>query len=1088
MVIKNKFSKRCECCGDQVGVGEGFAFVEKGTWHTVCKSTACHRKLGLSMDQNRDNVRKLTEDGKIIMGYDKNAITLLRSMPGARWNPGEKHWTVSVKTEDLDRVIEIADQLKLDVPDSLRNRASVGTVDSQEAEKRAKRVRVDGSPLYDFQKDGVRFLALHNRALMADDMGLGKAQPVDEMVLTPTGWTKIGYLKVGSSVIGSNGKSTIVTGRFPQGELDIYEIKFNDGSSTRCSIDHLWNVQTPNDRVRSGEYRTMTLGQIMDKGIFDKNHNSKWFIPVVEPVCFDDCMNVKLPLDPYLMGVLLANGSFRHHTINHSGNNEQRNAFLKLIPEFCELNKQNDVTYNFIIKEKYYGEFSKNYMTEIAITTGLQGKYSYEKFIPEEYMFSTIENRLSLLQGLMDNDGTVSEDGMVSEYNTTSKQLADNVVSLVQSLGGIARLSTREPKYKYKNKKKTGRTDYRIRIKLQPNMVPFRIESKLSRHIAPTKYLPSRAISSIEKVGEEDCICIRVDAKDSLYVTKNYIVTHNTVQALVAIPEKSRVLVTCPSAVKYNWRDEIQLWRPDYSIRIVKGKKDDNIVPAEGEIVIVNYDILPKWLMPSIDSGKINRKGDPILVADIPSDKRSGLSETIVIFDEGHLAKNYKAQRTQKVTQLSKNVAKVWVLTGTPLMNRPFDLWGVLCAFGMYPLGGFSKFVNLFNGSCGKHGGYEFGLPTQEVVERMKKVMIRRLKKDVLKDLPPKTYQRIEVDCSSRSLNKELKELAQEIADAQGMNFDADDFSMLDLDTIPDFNTFSRVRALLAKAKIPAMLNLIEEHEETDTPVVVFSAHRAPIDELASRDGWDVITGDTSAEDRQNVVRRFQCGELKGVGLTIKAGGVGLTLTRASNAIFVDLDWTPSWNIQAEDRICRIGQKSDNVTIKRLVSSHPLDLHIQNIIEYKVKLAYMALDNDYVFKGKVSSQKSDFVDIKEESDEELSERIRNAEYEANREYYSQKIRRVAERESERVSHVPEPELTEERKSLLRGALGHLCSVCDGAFLRDGMGFNKPDACIGHWMASIDMETAEDDIYRVLERILVRYRKTQLTGKFDGIWS
>jgi SWI/SNF-related matrix-associated actin-dependent regulator of chromatin subfamily A-like protein 1 len=737
MVIKNKFSKRCECCGEQVGVGDGFAFVKNGTWHTVCKSTACHRKLGVSMDQNRDNVRKLTEDGKVIMGYDKNAITLLRSMPGARWNPDEKHWTVSVKTEDLDRVIEIADQLKLDVPDSLRNRASVGTVFSQEAEKRAERVRVDGSPLYDFQKDGVRFLALHNHALLADDMGLGK-----------------------------------------------------------------------------------------------------------------------------------------------------------------------------------------------------------------------------------------------------------------------------------------------------------------------------------------------------------------TVEALVAIPENSRVMVTCPSAVKYNWRDEIQLWRPDYSIRIIKGKKDDNIVPAEGEIVIVNYDILPKWLMPSIDSGKINRKGDPILVADIPSDKRSGLSETIVIFDEGHLAKNYKAQRTQKVTQLSKNVAKVWVLTGTPLMNRPFDLWGVLCAFGMYPLGGFSKFVNLFNGSCSKYGGYEFGLPTQEVVERMKRVMIRRLKKDVLRDLPPKTYQRIEVDCSSRSLNKELKELAQEIADAQGINFDADDFSMLDLDTLPDFNAFSRVRALLAKSKIPAMLNLVEEHEETDTPVVIFSAHRAPIDELANRDGWDVITGDTSSEDRQDVVRRFQAGELKGVGLTIKAGGIGHTLTRASNAIFVDLDWTPSWNIQAEDRICRIGQKSNNVTIKRLVSSHPLDIHIQNIIEYKVKLAYMALDNDYVFKGgqKVSSKKSDFVDLKEESDEELSERIRKAEYEANREYYSQKIRRVAERESERVSHVSEPELTEERKSLLRGALGYLCSVCDGAFVKDGMGFNKPDACIGHWMNSIDMETAEDDIYRVLERILVRYRKTQLAGKFDGIWS
>lgn len=1089
MVIKNKFSKRCECCGDQVGVGDGFAFVKNGTWHTVCKSKACHKRLGVEMNQNRDNVRKLTEDGKVLMGYDKEALVLLRSMPGARWNPDEKHWTVSVKTEDLDRVIEIADKIKLDVPDSLRNRAAVGTVDSQEAEKRAERVRVDGSPLYDFQREGVRFLALHNHALLADDMGLGKAQPVDEMVLTPNGWTRIGYLKVGSSVIGANGKSTIVTGRFPQGELDIYEIKFNDGSSTRCSIDHLWNVKTPNDRVRDGKYRTMTLGQIIEKGIFDKSHNSKWFIPIVEPVCFDDNMNVELPLDPYLMGSLLANGSFRYRNVNHNGSNEQRNAFLKLIPEFCELNKRNDITYNFIIKEEYNGKFSKNYMTEIAITTGLHGKYSYEKFIPEEYMFSTVENRLSLLQGLMDNDGTVSEDGMVSEYNTTSKQLANDIVSLVQSLGGIARLSTREPKYEYKNKKMTGRTDYRIRIKLQPNMVPFRIESKLSRHVVPTKYLPARAISSIEKVGKEECICIRVDAKDSLYVTKDYIVTHNTVQALVAIPEKERILVVCPSAVKYNWRDEIQLWRPDYSVRIVKGKKDDNIVPEENEIVIVNYDILPSWLMPTKDSGEVNRKGKPILVAEIPSDKLEGLKDTIVIFDEGHLAKNYKAQRTQKVTQLSKNVAKVWVLTGTPLMNRPFDLWGVMCAFGMYPLGGFNKFVSLFNGSYSQYGGYEFGLPTQEVVERMKKVMLRRLKKDVLKDLPPKTYQRIEVDCSSRALNKELKELAQSIADAQGVSFDANDLSMLDLDTIPDFNAFSRVRALLAKAKIPAMLNLVEEYEESDTPVVVFSAHRAPIDELANREGWAVITGDVSAEERQDVVRRFQAGELKGVGLTIKAGGVGLTLTKASHAIFVDLDWTPSWNIQAEDRICRIGQNSDNVIIKRLVSSHPLDIHIQNIIEYKVKLAYMALDNDYVFKGgeKVSEKKSNFVELKEESDEELAQRIRRAEFAANEKYYKNKIRRVSERESERVKDVPMPVLTDDRKKLLRGALGYMCSVCDGAWTKDGMGFNKPDACIGHWMNSIDMDNADDDIYRTLERILVRYRHTQLEDSFGQIW-
>jgi len=736
MVIKNKFSKRCESCGVQVGVGKGFAFVKNGTWHTVCSSTACHRKVGMNIDKNRDNVRKLTEDGKVIMEYDPKALVLLNSMPGARWNPDEKYWSVSTKTGDLERVIEIADQLKLDVPDSLRNRAIVGTTDSQEAEKRASRVRLDGSPLYDFQKDGVRFLSLHDQALLADDMGLGK-----------------------------------------------------------------------------------------------------------------------------------------------------------------------------------------------------------------------------------------------------------------------------------------------------------------------------------------------------------------TVQGLVAIPDNSRVIVVCPSAVKYNWRDEIALWRPDYSVRIIKGKKDDNIIADYGEIVIVNYDILPKWLIPSRDSGKKNRKGDPILEADIPTEKLSGLKETIVIFDEGHLVKNYKAKRTQKVTQLTKNVSKVWVLTGTPLMNRPFDLWGVLCAFNMYPLGGFNKFVSLFNGnSSGRYGGYKFGMPTQEVVERMKRVMLRRLKSEVLKDLPPKTYQKIEVDCSSRALNRELKEFAEMLADSQGIN--SDDLSMLDLDSIPDFDAFTKVRAILAKAKIPSLLSIVEEYEESDTPVVVFSAHRAPIYELAKRDGWDVITGDTEPEKRIEIVKKFQSGGLKGIGLTIKAGGVGLTLTKASHAIFVDRDWNPSWNIQAEDRICRIGQKSKNITIKLITSSHPLDIHIENIIEHKIKLAYLALDNHYVFDGKtdVEKKKDEFVSVVNETDDELRARIKKAEYIANQEYYKEKIRRVSSRECERVSDVDMPELTDERKRLLSGALGYMCGVCDGARLKDGAGFNKPDACIGHWMNSIDMETADDDIYRTLERILVRYRYTQLGNNgYSKIW-
>ncbi len=141
----------------------------------------------------------------------------------------------------------------------------------------------------------------------------------------------------------------------------------------------------------------------------------------------------------------------------------------------------------------------------------------------------------------------------------------------------------------------------------------------------------------------------------------------------------------------------------------------------------------------------------------------------------------------------------------------------------------------------------------------------------------------------------------------------------LDDSDLPGFESFSRIRALLAQSRIPAMLEMVEEYEEAETPLLVFSAHKAPIKALENRSGWAIITGETSAEDRFDIVKRFQEGKLNGVGLTIGAGGVGLTLTRASNILFVDLDWKPSMNIQAEDRAHRIGTNADNILIKRMV-------------------------------------------------------------------------------------------------------------------------------------------------------------------------
>jgi len=159
-----------------------------------------------------------------------------------------------------------------------------------------------------------------------------------------------------------------------------------------------------------------------------------------------------------------------------------------------------------------------------------------------------------------------------------------------------------------------------------------------------------------------------------------------------------------------------------------------------------------------------------------------------------------------------------------------------------------------------------------------------------------------------------------------------------------DLSDFFHVRALLARERIDAMLEIVESHEEQEEPLVVFSAHRAPIDALEGRERWKTITGDTTEKNRADFVRAFQEGALAGLALTIGAGGVGITLTRGSTALFVDLDVTPALNAQAEDRLVRIGQEASSVLIMRMVSSHPVDRRVHELIEQKMKLFNAAID------------------------------------------------------------------------------------------------------------------------------------------------
>ncbi len=222
-------------------------------------------------------------------------------------------------------------------------------------------------------------LAANRGVILADDMGLGKSNANGTKVLTPTGWVKIEDLKVGDKVIGSQGKAVNVTGVFPQGELELFEFTFSDGATIKACNEHLWAVQTPNDRVRTKKFRVMTTKELRNVKLIDKKpgrQNRQYFIPIVKPVEFEPIAD--LPIDPYIVGVLLGDGCVSQNDFNFvDAYQKVASEVGKKLPETWVMNghgRKNDT----LVLYKVRGGDSKQSLSE----SGISGKVANNKFIP----------------------------------------------------------------------------------------------------------------------------------------------------------------------------------------------------------------------------------------------------------------------------------------------------------------------------------------------------------------------------------------------------------------------------------------------------------------------------------------------------------------------------------------------------------------------------------------------------------------------------------------------------------------------------------------------------------------------------------
>ena len=375
----------------------------------------------------------------------------------------------------------------------------------------------------------------------------GRAQPLDSLVATPLGWRKMGELEPGDAVTGSDGKPTQVLGVYPQGVKEIYRVTMTDGSTTLCCAEHLWQVRTPSDK-RRGKMRVLETHEMI--GSLRSAHQHRYEIPTLSaPVSLPERA---VPLDPYALGLLLGDGCMTTSTTpSFSSADAELVEALEhaLAPLNINLVHKSGVDYCLNERGKSRGGvITANPVTQVLRDLDLAGCRSSTKFVPECYLYNSAEVRLAVLQGLLDSDGgpvTQSERSCRIQYTSTSQQLKDDVLFLVRSLGGVAYwrkcVAAGRTPGRAEGRDVHHRADaYILDIRLPAELAPFRLTRKLSSYQKTGGGRPMRFIKSIELVGSAETQCIRVAAADHLYVTDDFIVTHNTLNDAFIILDEAQ--------------------------------------------------------------------------------------------------------------------------------------------------------------------------------------------------------------------------------------------------------------------------------------------------------------------------------------------------------------------------------------------------------------------------------------------------------------------------------------------------------------------------------------------------------------------
>jgi len=388
--------------------------------------------------------------------------------------------------------------------------------------------------------------------------------------------------------------------------------------------------------------------------------------------------------------------------------------------------------------------------------------------------------------------------------------------------------------------------------------------------------------------------------------------------------DKIPVVVVCPASLKLNWQKEIEKWLDKPKTQVLSGSK---IYKTTGNILIINYDIVFAWI------SEFKRR-----------------SPKVLILDESHYIKANSARRTKTIKALAKRIPHVIALSGTPILNRPVEIYNAVNIIDPNLFPNFMAFTRRYCKAHHNGFGWDFNgaSNTLELNSILSKyVMIRRLKQDVLKELPDKIYSFVPMELDNeKEYRKAEIDFIEYVRQIKGRD------AAERIKSIEALAKIEGLKQLAVKGKMNQVMEWITNFLDSENKLVVFAVHKFVI-ELLMESFKDVVVkidGNVSANERQKAVDEFQNNDkIKLFVGNIQAAGVGITLTASSNVVFIELPWQPGAVSQAEDRCHRIGQK-DSVNVHFLLAQNTIEEKIASLIDSKRKVLDSVLD------GKESDQ------------------------------------------------------------------------------------------------------------------------------------